>query len=154
MAEVSADAMPTAPKANYPTLKARVKHVSQHVVTSRWTPLQTSAQLRVLDVFQTVERPVMTRFRDQRRRAEAQAALAPLLKTLRRKLPRMAFPPNTRDAHFDYERLIDSSVSRHVAVSRRADHVTAIARCAADAGHARHQASQVGDGPGEGPARD
>ncbi|KAI9819443.1 MAG: hypothetical protein M1832_004006 [Thelocarpon impressellum] len=99
----------TAPPAKYPTLQARVQHISQDAVTSKWTPLSASAQERVLAVLQTVERPATTRHRDQKRRTEAQAALAPVLRTLRRKLPRMAFPPTTKDAHFDYESMLDSN---------------------------------------------
>ena len=64
----------------------------------------------MLALFQAVERPVMMRYHDPRRREEAQVALTPVLRTLRRKLPRMAFPPNTKEAHFNYESMLDSNV--------------------------------------------
>ncbi|KAI9843854.1 MAG: hypothetical protein M1838_002426 [Thelocarpon superellum] len=103
------DELSTATRPAFPTLKARIKHISQDVVTSQWTPLPESAQQHVRQLFQAVERPVLMRHRDQRRRAEVQVALAPVLRTLHRKLPRMAFPPTTKDAHFNYEHLLDQN---------------------------------------------
>ncbi|KAI9681494.1 MAG: hypothetical protein M1817_002778 [Caeruleum heppii] len=93
----------------FPTLQANVKRVPQHVVASKWAALPVPAQNRVADIFRAIERPVITRHKDERRRAEAQAALAPLLRTLRKKLPRMAFPAKTRDVDFDYERTLHNN---------------------------------------------
>lgn len=47
------------------------------------------------------------RQRDERKRVEAQAALGGVVKTLERRLPRMPFPPLTKNAVFDYESVLN-----------------------------------------------
>ena len=67
----------------------------------------------------------MARYGTEKQRSEAQAALAPVLKTLRKKLPRIAFPLTTKDSHFSAEALLDSSVSLRMSVPRCVTALTA-----------------------------
>ncbi|KAI9795237.1 MAG: hypothetical protein M1835_006133 [Candelina submexicana] len=104
----------TQPRANtdaqeYPVLKARTKTVPSEVVASKWEVLSDPVQTRLLDLFKAVQRPVLSSHRDPKRRNEAQSALAPVVRTLARRLPRMPFPSTTKDWHFDYEKLLDSN---------------------------------------------
>ena len=57
------------------------------------------------------------RYRDEERRAEAQVAIEAFLSTVERKLPRFPFPPRTKDAQFDYERLLDGNVGETISRS-------------------------------------
>ncbi|KAI9697241.1 MAG: hypothetical protein M1836_004805 [Candelina mexicana] len=93
----------------YPVLKARTKTVPSEVVASKWEVLSEPVQIRLLDLFKAVQRPVLSSYRDPKRRNEAHSALAPVVRTLAKRLPRMPFPSNTKDWHFDYEKLLDSN---------------------------------------------
>lgn len=57
-------------------LKPRVRRIAEHTIKSKWTTLPDSAQDRVHELFRSVELPVLTRHRDERKRIEAQSALA------------------------------------------------------------------------------
>lgn len=97
----------------YPALESQIKHVPPDVVSSKWVNLSNTSQEQVRRLLRAVQRPVVARYRDDSKRAEAQLAIHSFIETLERKLPRFPFPPNTKDAHFDYEKLLDSNVSRH-----------------------------------------
>ncbi|KAI9782274.1 MAG: hypothetical protein M1816_001936 [Peltula sp. TS41687] len=85
------------------------KHVPPEVVNSKWVNLSVPAQEQVRGLFRAVERPLFMRYRDEDKRAEAQFAVTALLQEVERKLPGFPFPPDTRDAHFDYEKLLESN---------------------------------------------
>ena len=61
-------------------LKPRVRRIAEHTIKSKWTTLPSSAQDRVQELFRSVELPVLTRHRDERKRIEAQNALAAVKK--------------------------------------------------------------------------
>jgi hypothetical protein len=61
----------------------------------------------------------MARYRSEKQRSEAQTALAPVLKIMRKKLPRMAFPTTTKDPQFNVEALLDGSVSMRSPAGRQ-----------------------------------
>ncbi|GAM37584.1 hypothetical protein TCE0_024r07624 [Talaromyces pinophilus] len=88
-------------------LKPQVKNVSKHTIKSKWSSLPEPVQSKVRDLFRSLERPVIVRQRDERKRIEAQVALAGVVKTLERRLPRMPFPPLTKDAVFDHESVLN-----------------------------------------------
>ncbi|KAI9792397.1 MAG: hypothetical protein M1816_002281 [Peltula sp. TS41687] len=100
----------TAPS-RFPTLEQEIKLVPPEVVNSKWVNLSVPAQEQVRGLFTAVERTLVMRDRDEDKRAEAQLALNSLLQDLERKLPRFPFPPDTKDAHFDYEKLLESNRS-------------------------------------------
>ena len=61
-------------------LKPRVRNISENTIKAKWTTLPDSLQDRVNELFRAVELPVITRNRDERKRIEAQAALAAVKK--------------------------------------------------------------------------
>lgn len=61
-------------------LKPRVRNIPENTIKSKWTALPESVQDRVNELFRAVELPVITRSRDERKRIEAQAALAAVKK--------------------------------------------------------------------------
>ncbi|KAL1954049.1 hypothetical protein VTO42DRAFT_1783 [Malbranchea cinnamomea] len=84
-------------------LKPRVRNIAESTIKSKWTTLPDSAQDRVTELLRAVELPVINRHRDERKKIEAQTALAAVRKNLGKRLPRMPFPPGTKDTSFDYE---------------------------------------------------
>ncbi|KAI9934924.1 hypothetical protein ASPWEDRAFT_117092 [Aspergillus wentii DTO 134E9] len=88
-------------------LKPHIRHVSERTIKSKWTTLPEPVQDRVRDMFRTLERPVIVRQQNERRRIEAQAAVQVVVKNLGKRLPRMPFPPVTKDSNFEYEAALD-----------------------------------------------
>jgi hypothetical protein len=62
-------------------LKPHVKNVSKHTIKSKWTALPEPVQDKVRNMFRSLERPVIVRQRDERKRIEAQTALSAVVKT-------------------------------------------------------------------------
>ncbi|OJD17224.1 hypothetical protein AJ78_02661 [Emergomyces pasteurianus Ep9510] len=90
-------------------LKPRTRHIAERTIKTKWTTLPDSVQEKVKELFRSIERPVITRHRDERKRIEAQTAVLAVRKNLGRRLPRMPFPPGTKDADFDYEVALDDN---------------------------------------------
>ncbi|EZF15949.1 hypothetical protein H112_05886 [Trichophyton rubrum D6] len=90
-------------------LKPRIRHINEETIKSKWTTLPDSTQEKVKLLFQSVELPVITRNRDEKKRVEAQSALATVRKNLGKRLPKMPFPAGTRDGSFDYEGALGES---------------------------------------------
>ena len=67
----------------------------------------------------TAKRSVIMSHWDERRRAEADVAINTAVKKIEKRLPRMRFPPKTKDIFFDFDKLAENSVSG-VAAARRA----------------------------------
>ncbi|EEA22613.1 hypothetical protein TMatcc_001458 [Talaromyces marneffei ATCC 18224] len=88
-------------------LKPQVRNVSKHTIKSKWSSLPEPVQNKVRELFRSLERPVIVRQRDEKKRIEAQVALGGVVKTLERRLPRMPFPPLTKDAGFDHESVLN-----------------------------------------------
>ncbi|KAA6414456.1 MAG: hypothetical protein FRX48_01205 [Lasallia pustulata] len=105
--DTNADDAP--PRTKFAALKPRVKYVPQRVIRSQWRVLPEVVQYKVKEIFRSLERPVITSHRDEGKRTEAQIAVASITRTLGRRLPRMPFPPDTKEIHFNYEALLDSN---------------------------------------------
>ncbi|KKZ61307.1 hypothetical protein EMCG_04024 [[Emmonsia] crescens] len=90
-------------------LKPRTRHIAEHTIKAKWTTLPESVQEKIKELFRSIERPVITRHRDERKRIEAQTAVVAVRRNLGRRLPRMPFPPGTKDADFDYEAALDDN---------------------------------------------
>jgi len=69
------------PPKRFAVLKARVQHVSQNSIRTKWAPLPDAAQNQVRELFRSVERPVLVNQRDERKKIEAQVAVETVLKT-------------------------------------------------------------------------
>ncbi|KAL2846563.1 CENP-Q, a CENPA-CAD centromere complex subunit-domain-containing protein [Aspergillus pseudodeflectus] len=87
----------------YPYLKPQVRHISERTIKAKWSTLPEPAQDKIRDMFRALERPVIVRQQNDRKRYEAQAAVQAVVKNLGKRLPRMPFPPLTKDSVFEYE---------------------------------------------------
>ncbi|KAJ5973057.1 CENP-A-nucleosome distal centromere subunit CENP-Q [Penicillium vulpinum] len=101
----------------YAYLKPHVRRVPEKTIKSKWVPLPEPVQEKVKDMFHTLERPVIMRNQNERKRIEAQAAVQAVVRNLGKRLPRMPFPPITKDSHFDYESALNEhrSLEGHLA---------------------------------------
>ncbi|KAL5001231.1 CENP-Q, a CENPA-CAD centromere complex subunit-domain-containing protein [Aspergillus recurvatus] len=90
-------------KKPYAYLKPQVRHISERTIKSKWTTLPEPMQDKIRDMLRALERPVIVRQQNERKRYEAQAAVQAVVKNLGKRLPRMPFPPMTKDSVFEYE---------------------------------------------------
>ncbi|KAJ5223833.1 hypothetical protein N7468_008375 [Penicillium chermesinum] len=95
------------PKKHYAYLKPSVRRVPEKTIKSKWATLPEPVQDKVRGLFHAIERPVIMRHSNEKKRIEAQAAVHAVVRNLGKRLPRMPFPPITKDAHFDYESALD-----------------------------------------------
>ncbi|KAL9123271.1 MAG: hypothetical protein Q9187_000179 [Circinaria calcarea] len=107
--EDSHDSIEKIPPKKFVFLKPRLRYVNQTVIEDKWNILPGYLQSRVKELFKSIERPAMMKYRDDRRRIEAQVALGSISRTLGKRLPRMPFPPDTKETHFDYEAILHSN---------------------------------------------
>lgn len=56
-------------------LQPRVRRISERTIKSRWTTLPDSAQAKIRDMLSSLERPVIMRQRNDRKRVGTQAAV-------------------------------------------------------------------------------
>lgn len=68
------------PNKQYAYLKPRIRHISERTIKAKWTTLPEPVQQKVLDMFRSLERPVIVRQRDERKRIEAQTAVGALVR--------------------------------------------------------------------------
>ncbi|CAG8285857.1 unnamed protein product [Penicillium olsonii] len=87
----------------YAYLKPQVRRVPEKTIKSKWAPLPEPVQENVREMFHSLERPVIMRNQNERKRIEAQGAVQAVVRNLNKRLPRMPFPPVTKDSNFDYE---------------------------------------------------
>ena len=95
------------------------------MVKQKWHAASQAAQSTVKDLLSMTEKPVITASGDSKRRIESQVTLGSLnrrfanLQVFRfltqvpsfvKRLPRMPFPTDTKDWHFDYESILRSNV--------------------------------------------
>ncbi|MCJ1460769.1 hypothetical protein MMC28_011151 [Mycoblastus sanguinarius] len=94
-------------------LQPEIKHISQDTIRSKWAVLNDHTQAKVEQLFQSVEQPVLARHTSGTRKIEAQVEIGFLTETLRKRIPKMPFPPKTKEMHFDYELLTNSNRDLH-----------------------------------------
>lgn len=94
----------------YAYLKPAVRHVPERTIKSKWSTLPEPVQEKVRDMFRALERPVIVRNQNERKRIEAQAAVQAVVKNLGKRLPRMPFPPATKGSSFEFEAALDEHV--------------------------------------------
>ncbi|KAJ5407761.1 CENP-A-nucleosome distal centromere subunit CENP-Q [Penicillium cosmopolitanum] len=87
----------------YAHLKPQVRRVPEKTIKAKWTTLPEPVQDKVRDLFHSLERPVIMRNKNEQKRIEAQSAVQAVVRNLGKRLPRMPFPPITKDSNFDYE---------------------------------------------------
>jgi kinetochore protein Fta7 len=59
----------------YAYLKPHVRRVPEKTIKSKWAPLPEPVQEKVKDMFHSLERPVIMRNQNERKRIEAQGAV-------------------------------------------------------------------------------
>ncbi|KAJ5780159.1 CENP-A-nucleosome distal centromere subunit CENP-Q [Penicillium paradoxum] len=101
----------------YAYLKPHIRRVPEKTIKSKWAPLPEPVQEKVRDMFHSLERPVIMRNQNERKRIEAQGAVQAVVRNLGKRLPRMPFPPITKESNFDYESALNEhrSLEAHLA---------------------------------------
>jgi hypothetical protein len=94
----------------YVYLKARTRKIPQDKITSEWKSLTTPSQEKVRDILTVARRSVVHNTRNKKRANQGDEAVRELLQSLLRKLPRMPFPPKTKELNFDLDKLLEQSV--------------------------------------------
>lgn len=74
------DARRTHDHKRFAFLKPRVRHVAERTIKSKWTTLPEPVQEKVRDMFKSLERPVIVRHHDERKRIEAQTAVGAVVR--------------------------------------------------------------------------
>lgn len=64
----------------YAYLKSHVRNVPERTIKSKWSTLPEHVQDKVRDMFRALERPVIVRHQNERKRIEAQAAVQVVVK--------------------------------------------------------------------------
>lgn len=67
-------------KKQYAHLKPQVRHISERTIKSKWSTLPEPTQDKIRDMFRALERPVIVRQQNDRKRYEAQAAVQAVVK--------------------------------------------------------------------------
>ncbi|KAJ6014104.1 CENP-A-nucleosome distal centromere subunit CENP-Q [Penicillium herquei] len=104
------------PPKQFAYLKPQIRRVPEKTIKSKWTTLPEPVQEKVREMFHALERPVVMRQPNEKKRIEAQSAVQAVVRNLGKRLPRMPFPPITKDSNFDYESALDEHV-RHPSVT-------------------------------------
>ncbi|GKZ74928.1 hypothetical protein AnigIFM63309_005396 [Aspergillus niger] len=129
----------------YAYLKPQVRQVSERTIKSKWSTLPEPVQDRVRDMFRALERPVIVRQQNEGKRIEAQAAVQAVVKkysslpsgsrrmiilicisqlySLGKRLPRMPFPPVTKDSVFEYEAALKEHCSLEATLATVTDSI-------------------------------
>jgi len=107
------DASPKAELVKYQHLEAVDRRVPRHVIDATWEPLPATALDRIMQILNNVERSVVMRLQDERKRTQASTAIQMVIRRLNRKMARgLPFPPGTRaqrEEDFDFEKILDST---------------------------------------------
>ncbi|PWY71659.1 hypothetical protein BO70DRAFT_298282 [Aspergillus heteromorphus CBS 117.55] len=107
----------------YAYLKPQVRQVSERTIKSKWSTLPEPVQDKVRDMFRALERPVIVRQQNENKRIEAQAAVQAVVKNLGKRLPRMPFPPVTKDSVFEYEAALKEHCSLEATLATMTDSI-------------------------------
>lgn len=67
-------------KKSYAHMKPQVRHISERTIKSKWSTLPEPTQDKIRDMFRALERPVIVRQQNDRKRYEAQAAVQSVVK--------------------------------------------------------------------------
>ncbi|KAL4968531.1 uncharacterized protein BDV14DRAFT_196833 [Aspergillus stella-maris] len=108
---------------SYAHLKPQIRHISERTIKSKWSTLPEPTQDKIRDMFRALERPVIVRQQNDKKRSEAQAAVQAVVKNLGKRLPRMPFPPLTKDSVFEYEAALKEHSALEASLSTMNDSI-------------------------------
>ncbi|KAL5345159.1 hypothetical protein ACLOAV_010115 [Pseudogymnoascus australis] len=87
--------------------------ISHNTIGSTWEPLPATAHDRAMQLLGDIEKSVVQRLRDERKRTQARTAIQMVTRRLGRKITRgLPFPPGSRpqrEEDFDFERILDAT---------------------------------------------
>ena len=92
-------------------LRARTRKIPQDKITSEWKALTAPSQDKVRDILMIAKRSMVNALRNGKRAQQADEAVEALMERLLQRLPRMPFPPRTKELNFDLDKLLEQSVS-------------------------------------------
>ncbi|KAK7607823.1 CENP-Q, a CENPA-CAD centromere complex subunit-domain-containing protein [Phyllosticta paracitricarpa] len=95
------------PRIKFPHLKAQTRNIPKSTIASKWKAASIPAQQAARNLLVTAKRAVMLDRHDNKRRTEAEIKLASVLRNLEKKLPRVPFPPRTRESQFDLDKVME-----------------------------------------------
>ncbi|KAJ5243363.1 uncharacterized protein N7469_001690 [Penicillium citrinum] len=107
----------------YAHLKPQVRRVPEKTIKTKWAPLPEPVQEKVRELFHSLERPVIMRNKNEQKRIEAQTAVQAVVRNLEKRLPRMPFPPITKDSNFDFESALNEHQSLEANLSIMSDSI-------------------------------
>ncbi|OQE31452.1 hypothetical protein PENSTE_c001G00047 [Penicillium steckii] len=107
----------------YAHLKPQVRRVPEKTIKTKWTTLPEPVQEKVRGLFHALERPVIMRNKNEQKRIEAQNAVQAVVRNLERRLPRMPFPPISKDSNFDFESALNEHQSLEANLSVMSDSI-------------------------------
>lgn len=97
----------------YQHLAEVIHRVSRQIIEDKWDPLPQSCIERVSSLLEDIQRPVVVRVGDERRRTQASTALQMVSRRLVSKISKgLPFPQSSgprRDDDFDFEKILDRS---------------------------------------------
>lgn len=97
----------------YQYLASTTHEVARHTIDAKWGSLPRPAIDRISQLLSDVERSVIMRLQDERKRTQASTAIEMIVRRLHGRLSRgQPFPPSTRSQYeedFDFEKILDSS---------------------------------------------
>jgi hypothetical protein len=99
---------------SYQHLAEVIHRVSRQTIQAKWEPLPPSCIERVSDLLHDIQRPVVQRLGDERKRTQASTALEMVSRRLINKISkgRLPFPPSSghrREDDLDFEKILDQS---------------------------------------------
>jgi hypothetical protein len=95
----------------YQHLQAVTRKVPRQTIETKWEPLSSGCVERISQLLQDLQRPVVVRYNDERKKTQSSTALQMLSRRLVRKISKgLPFPQGTRNHReddFDFEKILD-----------------------------------------------
>jgi CENP-Q, a CENPA-CAD centromere complex subunit len=95
----------------YQHLQAVTRKVSLHIIDAKWEPLPSGCVERISQFLQDLQRPVVIRYNDERKKTQSSTALQMISRRLVSKVSKgLPFPQGTRNHReddFDFEKILD-----------------------------------------------
>ncbi len=95
----------------YQHLQAVTRRVSRQTIEAKWEPLPSSCVERISQLLQDLQRPVVARYHDERKKTQSSTALQKISRRLVSKISKgLPFPQGTRnhwEDDFDFEKVLD-----------------------------------------------
>jgi CENP-Q, a CENPA-CAD centromere complex subunit len=95
----------------YQHLQAVTRRVSRQTIEAKWEPLPSSCVERISQLLHDLQRPVVVRYKDERKKIQSSTVLQMISRRLVNKISKgLPFPQSTRnhrEEDFDFEKILD-----------------------------------------------